>query len=157
MLRRLKSYIFRISEGFWEFSIFPEFWQNFERILMCKDSNDSVALCSRISQPCFRHPVDASARLGRRPEVRLRDVVARVPGLKGSIGDRSNHSNFSHQNSVKILSEFRKIHQQFSENFWNLRNSQHFLKYSAKFREIFVRIGAKFDEKVLKTSDFTEI
>ena len=24
-------------------------------------------------------------------------------GLKGSIGDRSNHSNFSHQNSVKIL------------------------------------------------------
>ena len=22
---------------------FPEFWQNFERILMCKDSNDSVA------------------------------------------------------------------------------------------------------------------
>ena len=25
-----------------------------------------------------------------------------------------------------------------------------------KFREIFVRIGAKFDEKVLKTSDFAE-
>ena len=41
----------------------------------------------------------------------------RDPGLKDSIGDRSNHSNFSHQNSVKILirirskflSEFRKI------------------------------------------------
>jgi hypothetical protein len=28
-----------------------------------------------------------------------------VAGLKGSIGDRSNHSNFSHQNSVNILSE----------------------------------------------------
>ena len=44
-----------------------------------------------------------------------------VPGLKGSIGDRSNHSNFSRQNSDKILSEFRKIHQElnleFSENF----------------------------------------
>ena len=36
-------------------------------------------------------------------------------GLKGSIGDRSNHSNFSHQNSVKILSEFRKISQNSSE------------------------------------------
>ena len=34
-----------------------------------------------------------------------------MAGLKGSIGDRSNHSNFSHQNSVKILSEFRRIHQ----------------------------------------------
>ena len=79
------------------------------------------------------------------------------PGLKGSIGDRSHHSKFSHQNSVKILSEFRKIHQKFSENFGNLRNSQHFLKHSAKFREIFVRIGAKFNEKMLKTSDFTEI
>ena len=54
-------------------------------------------------------------------------------------------------------SEFRKIHQEFSEIFRNLRDSQHFLKYSAKFREIFVRIGAKFDEKVLKTSDFTEM
>ena len=38
-------------------------------------------------------------------------------GLKGSIGDRANHSNFSHQHSVKILSECRKIHQKFSENF----------------------------------------
>ena len=31
-----------------------------------------------------------------------------------------------------------------------MRNSQYFLKYSTKFREIFVRIGAKFDEKALK-------
>ena len=35
--------------------------------------------------------------------------------LKGSVGEGSNHSNFSHQNSVRILSEFRKIHQKFSE------------------------------------------
>ena len=40
---------------------------------------------------------------------------------------------------------------------YGLGKPQYFLKYSAKFREIFVRIGAKFDEKVLKTSDFTEI
>ena len=29
-----------------------------------------------------------------------------VPKLKGSIGEGSNHSNFSHQSSVKILSKF---------------------------------------------------
>ena len=56
------------------------------------------------------------------------------------------------QNSVRIQKNSSR--QDFSENFCKLRNSQHFLKYSAKFREIFVRIGAKFDEKVLKTSDF---
>ena len=30
----------------------------------------------------------------------------RRPGLKGSIGEGSNHSNFSHQSSVKTLSKF---------------------------------------------------
>ena len=34
------------------------------------------------------------------PELRLR-----VPGLKGSIGEGPNHSNFSNQSSVKILSK----------------------------------------------------
>ena len=29
----------------------------------------------------------------------------RVPRLKGSIGEGTNHSNFSHQSSVKILSK----------------------------------------------------
>ena len=29
-----------------------------------------------------------------------------MPKLKGSIGEGSNHSNFSHQSSVKILSKF---------------------------------------------------
>ena len=32
-------------------------------------------------------------------------TVAYVPELKGSIGEGSNHSNFSDQSSVKILSE----------------------------------------------------
>ena len=31
------------------------------------------------------------------------------PELKGSIGEGSNHSNFSHQSSVKILSKFRNF------------------------------------------------
>ena len=38
----------------------------------------------------------------------------RAPGLKGSIGDRPNHSNFSHQNSVEILV---RIQEQFSHFF----------------------------------------
>ena len=33
----------------------------------------------------------------------------REPELKGSIGEGPNHSNFSDQSSVKIVSEFRKI------------------------------------------------
>ena len=126
---------------------FPEFWQNFDRILMWK-----VRMVRSVADRTFQ-PRSEGQPVRHRSSPRKRSA----PKLKGSIGEGSNHSNFSHQNSVKILSEFRKIHQKFSENFWNLRNSQHFLKYSAKFREIFVRIGAKFDEKVLKTSDFTEI
>ena len=31
------------------------------------------------------------------------------PGLKGSIGEEPNHSNFSDQSSVKIVSEFRIV------------------------------------------------
>ena len=37
----------------------------------------------------------------------LIDVAGVVPELKGSIGEGSNHSNFSHQSSVKFLSKFR--------------------------------------------------
>ena len=32
-----------------------------------------------------------------------------LPGLKGSIGEGSNHSNFSQQSSVEILSKFRNF------------------------------------------------
>ena len=34
--------------------------------------------------------------------------------------------------------------------------SHHSLEYSAKFREILIKIGAKFDEKRYKNSDFSE-
>ena len=33
----------------------------------------------------------------------------RFPKFEGSIGEGSNHSNFSHQSSVKILSNFNAI------------------------------------------------
>ena len=49
----------------------------------------------------------------------LTDAGEPHPKLKGSIGEGSNHSNFSHQSSVNIVSEFRKfakIHQK-SKNF----------------------------------------
>ena len=54
----------------------------------------------------------------------LADEYEVTAGLKGSIGDRSNHSNFSHQNSVKILIEFRKIHQTFQKisEIWEILN-----------------------------------
>ena len=34
------------------------------------------------------------------------DSESFCPELKGSIGEGSNHSNFSHQSSVKIMSKF---------------------------------------------------
>ena len=66
-------------------------------------------------------------------------------------------SEFGQNNSVRIQENSSKTFRNFLKFEKFSSNSQHFLKYSAKFREIFVRIGAKFDEKVLKTNDFTEI
>ena len=68
-------------------------------------------------------------------------------------GEGSNHSSSSHQNSVKILSKFRKIvlnSHNSSEILTNFRTYQHFLECSAKFRENFITIGAKFDENYWK-------
>ena len=42
------------------------------------------------------------------PAAGLADDEERGPKLKGSIGEGSNHSNFSHQSSVKILGIQRK-------------------------------------------------
>ena len=53
-------------------------------------------------------------------------------GLKGSIAEGPNHSNFSAQNSVhnsvRIWGKFVRIHQKL----WNLKDVDHFLKYFAK-------------------------
>ena len=54
----------------------------------------------------------------RSGEVRLAD--GSVAELKGSIDEGSNHSNFSYQSSVKILSKFTKC---------DVGKFQHFLKY----------------------------
>ena len=75
-------------------------------------------------------------------------AAARRPGLKDSIGERSNNSNFD----IKIRSKFcRNSKKNLLESignsafwglliiFWNID--------SAKFREILIKIGAKFDEK----------
>ena len=59
-----------------------------------------------------------------------------MPELKGSIGKGSNHSNFSHQSSVKILRIQRKVRKpkvcqnsmHFARNFKKFRMFQHFRK-----------------------------
>ena len=48
-------------------------------------------------------------RLARVCSFDLLTAAAWQPELKGSIGEGSNHSNFSHQSSVKILSKFRNF------------------------------------------------
>ena len=66
------------------------------------------------------------------------------PELKDSIAERPNHSNLCTsefaQNSVRIQEKFS----QFFRTSENLRTSLHFLECSAKFRENFIKIGAKF-------------
>ena len=51
--------------------------------------------------------------VARRADHGRRGVLAQQPlfraWLKGSIGEGPNHSNFSHQSSVKILSKFRNF------------------------------------------------
>ena len=64
------------------------------------------------------------------------------PKLKGSIGEGSNHSNFSHQSSVKILSKYSTFNYILLENSKNqdLNFKMHFSTFSkifAKFRQIF--------------------
>ena len=56
------------------------------------------------------------------------------------------------QNSVGIQEKSARIHWKFSI----FGIAHHFLEYSAKFREILIKIDAKFDEKQLKNSDFLQ-
>ena len=49
------------------------------------------------------------AALRELPRQRALRAVQRRPGLKDSVGERPNHSNCRHQNSVEILPEFEKI------------------------------------------------
>ena len=59
----------------------------------------------------FRGEVLQVRRIGRRRGGRRRRRRSRWsrPGLKGSIGEGPNHSNFSDESTVNIVSEFRKF------------------------------------------------
>ena len=60
------------------------------------------------------------------PEIRREPLE---PKLKGSIGEESNHSNFSDQSSVIILSNLGNFGEFFARKFKKFRKFQHFLKY----------------------------
>ena len=111
---------------------FNDFETNIELRERCKGDQISLTysifiLVSFSSQPPFAEvlgselicnpedlcglPAPELEQLHREADLRVRDlleVLKRLlePGLKGSIGEGSNHSNFSHQSSVKILSKF---------------------------------------------------
>ena len=57
------------------------------------------------------------------------------PKLKGSIGEGSNHSNFSRQSSVKILSKFNA----FCYKIQKIQDFSTFSKIFAKFRQNFIK------------------
>ena len=134
---------------------FPEFWQNFDRILMWK-VRMVRSVADRTFQPRSKRSTAAAALRKKMAEEWRQSLPSLLSllGLKGSVRKRPNHSNFFRSEFGQNSSEFRKSSQNSSEIFWNLRNSQHFLKNSAKFREIFVRIGAKFDENGWKIAIF---
>ena len=66
--------------------------------------------------------------------------------LKGSIGEGPNHSNFSDQSSVKI--------QELLLNNWKNQECSTFSKISAKFRQNFIKIWTKINEKIKKITKF---
>ena len=119
---------------------------------MCKDSNDSVARQANLST------LVRAAPPGRRVRGRgAREGAELVPGLKDSVAERPNHSNLCtsefRQNSFRIQENFSELFRN-SENF---RKSQRFLEYSAKFREIFIKICANFVQNCRKKLFFAEI
>ena len=98
----------------WYFGCIFMFWY-FARILRLNFQNRKNLYRGRILVALRRRLVRCGSRAWRPVLSRLergcergggtsrRGVLGSQWGLKGSIGDRSYHSNFSHQNSVKIL------------------------------------------------------
>ena len=76
------------------------FWQNFYGILMCKDSNDTVA-----REPYLSTLLPAPAALSAAHSLE----IARAQGWKIRFPSDRIIRIFEHQNSIKILSEFSKI------------------------------------------------
>ena len=99
------------------------------------------------ASPAQRRPGQAG-RGGEDASRVARNRVPSAPELKGSIGEGSNHSNFSDRsstkNSVKIQEFSLEKNQEIST----------FSKISAKFRQNFIQIGAKFNEKYSKITNF---
>ena len=96
---------------------------------------------------------DAIHKAADTPDARF---GAPMPGWKGSMGQRPNHSNLW---TIRILSKFCqnlgkfvRIHQKL----WNLKNLKYFLETAAKFRENLIRIGSKINENRRKIVIFAE-
>ena len=77
----------------------------------CFDSEGARAWVEQRARATLRGPVQVVWRhLGEHLYLALPDLVrASRPKLKGSIGEGPNHSNFSDESSVNIVSEFRKF------------------------------------------------
>ena len=130
------------------FSEFHEICSHFVEFPKTNSSNDTAVPGRPVSAVAGQQPVAVCKQL---PAVSNCSRVERFD--RRPIEPFELFTSEFGQNSVRIQENSSTIFRKFLK----FENSQHFLKYSAKLREIFVRIGAKFDEKVLKTSDFTEI
>ena len=85
---------------------FAEFWQNFDGILMFKDSNDTVAREPNLSSTLAK--VRQSAAI-RKSKIDVCICHCRQQGWKIRFPSDRIIRIFEHQNSMKILSESSKI------------------------------------------------
>ena len=81
-------------------------------------------------------------------------------GLKDSVAERPNRSNLCTSDHIRIRSKFYQNSGKFLrtlQKIWKCKDFSILLQYSAKLREIFIRISAKFDEMFWKIEDFSTV
>ena len=100
------------------------------------------------------------------PRTRLRGNEEKARGRRKDLGRKNTRKRDLHGNTCdsKIRSKFCQNLRKFARirsKFCNLRISHHSLEYSAKIREMLIKIGAnlcaKFDEKRLEIATFCKI
>ena len=113
------------------------------RVLKVRAALDQLVQVELVHVACHAH--DPLVDHGR-------GLLREEPELKGSIGEGPNQTDYSDQSSVRILSKFRN----FRKKIQKFRKISTFSKISAKFRQNFINIWAKINEKNLKITNFNQ-
>ena len=133
-------------QNFWRgVRIFPELWQNFDGVLMCKDSIDSVARHSaHRTQPSQAASLAVASRAPRR-----RRAAQMLMSRGTEMRLRMYLTQWGGQNFIKMLSNFSKIFTNFCIQY-NIFSIFQILQDSAKFCWKFCNILQNFADDFLK-------